>query len=129
MSIRGEEVLNSKGRKKGIEEEKKKQHLEKLSAFMRIEQPEWSPKVRLDRAHVHSLNIWQYLNQEEQIETKDAKAINNKNIMIFGINEIMTQLLMRLTFRPLAQVEWNVSERNNFHSSRIFIRHNIRWKL
>lgn len=38
-------------------EEEKKQHLEKLSAFVRIEQPEWSSKVRPDKAHVRSLDV------------------------------------------------------------------------
>lgn len=41
-----------------MKKEKKKQHLEQLSGFMRIELPEWSSKVRPDKAHARSLDIF-----------------------------------------------------------------------
>lgn len=60
MSIRGEEVLNSKGRKTMTDGSgEKKWHLEKLSAFMRTELIEWSSKVCLDNGLELSPDIWQ----------------------------------------------------------------------
>lgn len=47
-------------------ERKKKQHLEKLSAFMRTEQPEWSSKVRLDKVHLLPPSIYDNLNPKQK---------------------------------------------------------------
>lgn len=101
MSIRGEEVLNSKGREKRDKERGKKSTWKNCL-------PSWElsslsgVKVWPDKTYVQFLHIWQFKVEKKGVHLKaeGSSAINSKNIYLW----------LRLTFWPMTQIKYNVSE-------------------